>query len=182
MIFEYTRDNIMYLMSNIEYASISQLIRFFSDTEDRENVSYYIKKLIAGRDLVLVNADRGLIKIRKASPINDAFISARVRAFWLIAEMKSRNITDVFRMQYPSQLGFITANNECYDITICDTLIHAQLAKKKRDEELAKGTIDQVSHIAIVRDTDIGNQLAAYGFDTFCLLDAEHKPSYYYWS
>lgn len=179
MIYAMTLDNIRYLMQSIGYFSKEQIHSFFRDAEDEKNIQYYLDRLVGSKYLDVVDQRRVIYKARKAKPLSQDAINSLIRAFWIVANLSSEEVIDVFPASYPTQLGFITKNNIYYDVTICDTHVHAQLAHKRWREWLPEGESDRTHHIALVRNREAGKDLDKYGFSSFCVLDKEHKPNYY---
>lgn len=179
MYYDLTLDNFRYLIQSLGYVTKDQVHRFFRDVEDVQNIQFYLDRLSTSKFIEVVDKNRVIYKARKTRPLQPAVMNARLRAFWVVASQKSSDVIDVFTMAYPTQLGFITANNLSYDITICDTPVHAQIACRKWKEWLPEGVQDHTHHIALVRNREAGKGLDMYGFSSYCVLDAENKPSFY---
>lgn len=76
---------------------------------------------------------------------------------------------------------FITEDNQCYEVTVCNDFAIAQVAMINREKGIPKGTLDEVNHIVLVPSTEFGEQLGSYGFDSYCFLDANNIPQYGVW-
>ena len=180
MLYEATPDNLRLVVRTAGALAREQLLRFFSDTDDTLNVEYYIKELVAQR---IFDYDQGkdIVSWHTAPQAAPSLVSSRIQAFWIIVSFRSKYIKEIVLLPYPSQFLFITHGNDVYDISFCSGTTDAMLVKRAREATLCEGLPDEVNHIALVSSEKVGQQLGAYGFDSFCVLDQDHKPQYRTW-
>ena len=180
MLYERTQLNILSLFRTVGYARPDQLIRFFSDAPDAKSVEFYIKQLLSSQYLVLGNQGN-ILKYRKAPNITHSAIVNRLNALWVLASFDSSEVRQVYLMPYPTELAFITNDNLAYDVTCCDSTTVAQMAMTKREQSLPAGVTDDINHIVIVPNAQIGESLSPYGFDSYCIFDSNKMPHYHTW-
>jgi hypothetical protein len=187
VIYEATVDNIQMLMRSCIVLERAQLYRFFASHHSQERLSFFLDFLIKERVLDADEVKKNRIWLhRQARPISrptEAQIAARIKAFWVIASFGCDRILDVAPLEYPAQFMFVTSSNEVYDLTVCDTKQVAVVAAHKRALYALhdKTYEDDVNHIAIVNDRETGLAIGDYGFDSFCILDANKSPRYEQW-
>lgn len=181
MLYESTPDNMTALVRTVGYISKEQMLRFFRDVDDPVRNDYFIKQLWKNR-LFDIDDAKGIISWHMGPKINEREIKRRIRAFWVIASFKSKNIRDVILLSYPFQFMFVTHNNEVYDIAVLSSKEEATVAQRKLSMWRVEGVEDDVNHIAIVGTEAFGKTLEPYGFDSYCVLDRSYKPKYGTWS
>lgn len=180
MIYESTINNLIVLVRSIGALSIDQIEYFFRDAADKDNIPYYINQLAKSR-VFDVDEQEGIVMSHGQTHMKDYEKKKRIHAFWVVAEFGSENVREIIPLAYPSQILFITTDNEVYDLTVCLVASDAQLAYRDRKTSVPDGVIDLVNHIAIVASRQEGEALSAYEFDSFCVLDVNKKPQYYTW-
>ncbi len=162
--------------------SVEQLFLFFRNAGDSESVEYYIKQLLSMR-IFDYDKVRNWVTYHGAygmPGIKEETIRRRQMAFWVVAYFGYENIREVTQLKYPSQILFITEDNASYDLTVCTTEMEASQAVRARTIREPADLPDDVNHIAIVRDKELGAKILPYGFDSYCILDPTSKtPSYY---
>lgn len=205
MLYKNTQHNLFMLMHDIGYAYQEQLFRFFSDVDDAKNIPYYIKKQIDDRNFFWASSAFGkpmdtssiptsgsgrlpfmathtnILMFRKTPEINVEALQRRLRSLWILASFKSKEVRQIYLATYPSQIMFITEDNQCYDVTVCNDFTIAQVAMMNREKGIPKGMQDEVNHIVLVPSAEFGEQLGPYGFDSYCFLDANNIPQYGVW-
>lgn len=187
MIYESTVDNVQALMRACIVLDRAQIYRFFSAHHDQSRMDFFLDFLIKERVLDADETKKNRIWLhRQARPISrpkEPYIAARIKAFWVIASFGCDNIADIALLEYPAQFIFVTTNNEIYDLTVCDNSRVAAVAAHKRALYAAHDAHyeDDVNHIAVVNDRETGLAIADYGFDSFCILDANKVPRYEQW-
>ena len=108
----------------------------------------------------------------------------RTNAAWIIASMGVSKIREFWASDYPCQFLIITEDDEVYDITTfsaytVDSL--SMIVPIRRKAMLSEDAEDSIIHIALVADKEVANDIQNLEFDTYCILDKEHKPHYYDW-
>lgn len=181
MLYTKTEYNILHLLNITGTLKREQLTRFFSDhTAENyytiERVEYILKKL-CDNSYLRYDFDADTYSSVNAPQISNEIMQRRIKAFWVIANTSSRDILQILKLEYPAQFMFITADNEVFDITVVYSLSDAANASSM----WAKHTCgeDQVFHIAVVNDRDLGLALDRYGFDCYCMIDPKtYNASY----
>lgn len=180
MIYDETIFNLQCFFTSVGYATEPQVLRFFRDAPDSQNLLLYIKRLTESR--FLDRAERtGILSYHSTYPLKPQEISIRLKALWVIVSMGSENVRQILTMAYPAQFAFIEADNTPYDVAYIPNISTAQMAKVQRERLAIANVPDCINHIALVPDYKTGEQLKPYGFDSFCVLDADYKPVYYGW-
>ena len=187
MIYEATVDNLRALMRACVVLDREQIYRFFSAHHDKEKIDFFIDFLIKERVLDEDETKKSRVWLhRQSRPVSrpqEGQIAARIKAFWVIASFGSDNIADIALLEYPAQFMFVTSDNEIYDLTVCDSPQVAAVAAHKRALFALRDSKyeDDVNHIAIVDSEKVGLAISDYGFDSFCILDANKVPRYQQW-
>lgn len=186
MIYEATIDNLRMLLRTCGVLEREQLYRFFSSCQDAGRMDFYIDQLT--REKVFLSnplyPNRVIYRHQAFPHVKQAELSKRLQAFWVIASFGCDNILDVSLMEYPTQYMFITSGNEVYDLTVCKQAADGFAALRKREELMRRmpvGVEDEVNHIAVVDSESVGKAIERYGFDSFCILDADRVPRYQTW-
>ena len=180
MIYESTVDNLITLMRVVGCLKKDQILAFFSDCTDANNVDYYIKQLIQHR-ILDYDEKKDLVSYHLAPKIKDAEMLKRIQAFWVVVSFRSNNVRELALMPYPTQFILVTDDNEVYDLTVCMARTDAQLAARVRKAGEIAGVPDEVNHVAITNTVADGEELAKYGFDSFCVINANKVPEYHTW-
>lgn len=102
----------------------------------------------------------------------------------MIAASGSKDVVTVSIMKEPTQYFWIDSRNNAFDVTIVDSLTTARNAAIMRRFTLVKAEggdyIDEVTHIALIKNREFAKYLGEYGFDYVCTLDPVTKlPSYF---
>lgn len=181
MLYELTSDNIIALVRAVGYINREQLLRFFSDATDPSVTDYYIDQLCKTR-MFDYDENKNIVSWHMACPISDNEIKRRVRALWVVASFKSKNIRDITLLSYPLQFMFVTHEEDVYDLAVLSSKEEAAVAQRKLRGLRIEGVEDDINHIAIVDTETLGKSLGNYGFDSYCVLDRSYKPKYGTWN
>lgn len=176
-----TRKNLEDVIRAMGTLHVEQLVRYFRGAGDADKVPYYIKDLIANRILDYDDA-KSRVTWHNAPALQEEAITRTCMAFWLVAYFGYQHIREIIPLKYPSQILFITHNNDSYDITVCLSTTEAKIAARTRQMFAVSGETDEVNHVAIVRSRDVGSaimQLPGCPFDSYCIFDKEKLPTYY---
>ena len=155
-----------------------QLLRFFSDENDPGSVSRLLKKL-ENYSFIRYDSEADRYAYNSADLKVDEIRRRVIRAFWVVAQCGSREVLQLFQLDYPSQIMFITAGNIPYEITVCYSENDAMLTERTRRLHAVSGERDCVNHVAVVPDRELGERLGKYGFDCWCTLDPESRIPHY---
>ena len=173
-------DSIRLFLEHTGLASRAQLERFFAKRPDIGYLDPILNSLVRGKKidydatLSLYTAD-----YRAMHLMSEREIQNRVKAVWCLTAYSERELFQFYALRYPLQLGFITANNTVYDITVLDSRAEAQLAYAKFSRLTPPMTDDLIRHIAVVPDGELGKITALYGFSSYCLLTEDNTPKFY---
>ncbi len=176
------------IINNMCTLGVDQLKWFFRNANDAFNLDYYIQTLISS-PLYDFNKVKNRISYHLAPKYKDNVIDRYILAFWVVAYFGYEAVREVQLLKYPSQILFITedddefqegeSKNEVYDVTVCTTEMEASVAYQNRQLYAIDGVKDEVNHIAMVTNHDIGKAVMKYGFDCYCMLDADKIPQWY---
>ena len=157
---------------------IDQLMKYFRSADDAQKLAFYIKELI---DTNVLSYDKGTNEVtyQDSLRLNRDPIIRRIIAFWIPAYMGFDNIRELYSLRYPAQILFVTETNIAYDISVCVTADEGAFAECARQLNLIYGVPDNVNHIAIVPDHEVGKKVLAYNFDSYCIFDEDKVPHYY---
>ena len=84
-------------------------------------------------------------------------------------------------LPYPTEYLFITTENVVYDITVVENRSIAYAARSQWRERNVGGVEDETIHIAVCFNEEMAEEIAEYEFDSFCILDDDHRPIYGTW-
>lgn len=185
MLYESTAHNMWLLVRTMGYLRKEQIMQFFSDVDDRNNLDFYLEKLIKDRIFDL-SEDQQFVSFHTTPKIKTPEIKNRIRAFYIPATFKSKRVREISLMSYPAVLEFVTYENEVYDVSVITCRSDAQIGREHRIKLLVKTVdtnepIDDVVHVAIVPNAAVGKEIAPFDYDSFCLLDKTGTPNYYTW-
>lgn len=178
MIYKTTQNCIQETVRSLGTISVEQLVRLFRSAPDADNVEYYLKELI-GMSVFEYSRANNWVRYHGAPGLKEDFERRRVMAFWIVADFGYDNVREVIPLQYPAQLLFITEDNDVFDITVCVSEKEAVIAAATWSLTKIEGVEDEVNHIALVRDPEVGKAVLKYGFDSYCILDEDKKPQYF---
>lgn len=181
MLFEETIKNMRYLLREITVATPEQLILFFRDEADSRQVMEFIWSL-KRRGEVDYDVQTGLVFWHKKLGLKEYAMKERIRAFWVVAYFGSIAVRDISVIKQPLTFEVLLNSAkeggeievEVYDIAICNTTLEALAIARAIDRNKLKDIPDEVVHIVIVPDEEMGERLAPYGFDTYVTL---HKAT-----
>ena len=179
MIYKSTKTNIIVLLRNLGTLSKEQIQRFFSDTTSIVSINNILNEMTIYNFLRYDDVKERYSYNASYLKVKDNIIDRRIDAFWVLANYGSSQITQVFVPEYPGTLSFITADNLLYDVTVCNSLSAAQLASMVLKTYIGNG-IDNATHIAVVRDRSMEQQLREYGYDSYCIIDDKDHDSHYF--
>lgn len=183
------RRNIISIVRSVGVVTLEQLKYFFSDAKDSYYLGHHLNYLIKSRILDYNEENQQIswhLEAITLPPIAEDYI----KAFWVIVQFRSNNIRDVVALEKgPTKFVFTTNDNSIYDISIIRETSDALLAQYLRykcftaefpdiNENGEARFKDEVNHVAIVNadNIQIGNRLAQYGFDSYCILDESSNP------
>lgn len=172
--------NLIILLHSLGSLQKEQLVRFFSDTMEERQFNVLLKQLTS-YNYIKYDKETDRYYWSREEEYIDEIKGRTIRAFWIAASSGSRKIAEIYPLNYPQQLGFITDENVIYDVTVCYSQTDALAAKEARDRNRIEGVPDGVNHVAVVNDRELGKELGRYGFDVYCMIDPEtHIPYYEY--
>lgn len=171
MIYVKTEYNILQLLNIVGTLEREQIITFFEDYDySRERLEYVLKKL-SDRNYLTYDSTEDTYSSSTAPEVVNEIKRRRIKAFWVIANLKNAEVLQIVKLEYPSQFLFITKSNLVYDVTVCydenDAAVASNFWKKGTNPEISDKTI----HIGVVNDDDLGKRLKNYGFDCYCIVD-----------
>lgn len=137
--------------------------------------------MAAGTSSSFFATHTNVLMFRKTPELKTDVLRRRLHALWVLASFESDEVRQVYLAKYPSQIMFITEDNQCYEVTCCYDTTTAQLAMSVRQSGIPKGMNDEVNHIALISHPNFAKDLQPYGFDSFCYLDKNHNPQYGVW-
>ena len=179
MLYKHTKDNMKALMQQVGFLEREQIIRFFSDAMPAQNVDKLIRELISYNTLK-EDPVTGLIYYSAAPELKPFIRNGRIKAFWVLANWGSENINAVYTLNYPSQFMIISSDNIAFDVTVCNSTNEAQIVRHMWDANAIKGVPDDINHIAVVDNHELGSKLKVYGFDNYCIIDPFTSETDYY--
>lgn len=180
MIYESLKHNLFDFVRSVGYAREDQLREFFRDAKDFDAFEEVLTTTIA-QGFFRLNQYSRVLRFHTAPALKPDELSERLKSLWVPIGFGSEGIRHITAMAYPTQISFITHDNQCYDVTVCNSHPVAQISLQHRTNEVPEGVVDLVNHIALTDSVAFGNTLQPYGFDCFCVLDEDHRPNYYSW-
>lgn len=178
MIYQYTCDNIKALMQDMGTLEEAQLIRFFSNEMQPIRVKYMLDQYVIRR-LFSYDEEKKIYQYMGAAHLTPEVADRRRLAFWVVANMGSTNVMDVYPIRYPCLMNVVSTDNISYDITVVESEDEARQAVRVRQNSQIAGGVDDVNHIAVLRRPSDAKKLhpvlQACGFDSYCTIDPTTK-------
>lgn len=172
--------NIESLLREIDVVGIDQLFLFFRDEMIPKTVLNYVRQM-AKDGLVDYDKKRGIVSRHNAKYfLSEGRLNSKLKAFWIVAYFGSQAVLDVVSLKPPFVFEMLVKGQaekdsiEIYDIVICNTTTEATLAARILQRNAIKDVPDEVVHLCIVPDEEIGNRLEPYGFDAFVTMKVEN--------
>lgn len=178
MIYKSTEDCIQEVVRTMGTVSVEQLLRYFRNAPDKDNLQYYIEELIRMRVFDYIKPSNW-VRYHNSPKLNETEERRRVMAFWVVADFGYDNIRELYVLRAPWQLLMITEDNNVFDIAVCVNKGDAIAMARAIPQAQIAGVPDEVNHIAIVREKEMGATVLPYGFDSCCILDENKSPHYY---
>jgi len=179
MIYRYTIDNILTLMQNMGTLKREQIKRFFSSELEPNRVEYLLNQL-AIKHILIYDEDADTFSFVGAAPYSKDASERLMRAFWVLVAAGSSNVQEIMLTRYPTQLLFISPENDAYDVTVVNTSHEAILAQRVRSETIMRGVSDIVTHVAVLQKKSDVTLLQNCGFDCYCTIDPLTQDVKYY--
>lgn len=173
-----TRNCLEQIMRTMGTLEVSQVERFFRNAPDIANLNLYVSRFV-GYHIFDYSETKKRLSYHSFPATKDDIVNRRITAFWIPASFGYDNVREIILLKYPSQILFISEDNEVYDVTVCTCEEDASIAERIREHYATKGIEDDVNHIAVVRNADLGREALKHGFDSYCILDEYKHPTYY---
>lgn len=182
MIYKYTENNIIALLQDVGTLEEAQLIRFFADELQPIRVKYLLNELTLNREITH-DKEHNTYSALGTPALIDEVLDRRILAFWVVANMGSNGVYEVFTTRYPTQFMVITPDAVTYDLSVIETPMEARIASRVMAESLLRGVEDDVNHVAVLRrpsDVEkLRSVLIESGFDCCCTVDYQTKKVTY---
>lgn len=184
MLYAKTEYNLRYLLQVVGAVTIDQLILFFRDEAPPWEVKYHARALIFRGDADF-DERTGTLTWHRSPPLARDTIRSRVESFWVVAYFGSKTVKDLDSLKFPLQLEMILCSAgdedseepkyEVYDVAVCKTITDGTIAARALQRARIEGVPDEVVHIVIVQDAEIGKQMVErFGFDCYVILKKSH--------
>lgn len=166
-------DNLRYIIRQVGVVTVDQLIAFFAEELYKDKLRYYLDRLEKLGEIDL-DPDTGYVHWHRNAPLKDEIQKRIVKAFWIVVYFGNRAVRDVNLMKMPFYLEVILQSkekSEVYDIAICNSTMDGTIASRQMQSAQLPDVEDEVVHLVIVPDEDIGQRLEPYGFDSFITFE-----------
>lgn len=164
MIYQETIYNIFTVMQEMGKLRRDQLIRFFASELPPMQTKHLLDQLEINHALIY-DEENDTYKFPGAPKLVPDLEKKMITAFWVLVKAGSKSVMQVMRGRFPTQIAFISSDNNMYDVTVITTEQDAKLAQKVRNDHIAANEVDITTHIGIIyRESDI-RFLENYGFD-----------------
>ena len=182
MLYSNLSNNILSILRTAKELHIDQVFRFFEEEYDHGLIDWYIRILIAQHKIKYNELNKRLVyHMSDGTPeVNETIKAKRISAFWVIADVGSQNIDNVFSIVNGGQF-FFESNGECYEIATILNKSDAISIRKYREENIEKFMIDDVIRIALVKSQKEAEKIKDFGFDSYCILNKDKRPVFCYW-
>lgn len=169
-------------MQSVRVLTLDQLMRFFRNAPDADNLEFYIKTLVEYHVLDYIKGNNWIAYHGTPKEIDTA-TRWRIMAFWIVAEYGYDNIREIILTKYPVALLFVTTSNKMYDVAVCKDKNQVNVVARVRplrDQDADDAKEDDVHHIAVVPDHFVGRYAIQKGFDSYCIINpVDNSPDYY---
>ena len=178
MLYQETLYNLLSCMQEMGKLKREQIIKFFASELPPMQIRHLLDQMEINHKLIYDDSD-DTYRFPGAPRFIPGWDKKMIYAFWVMVQTGSKNVVQLMRARYPSQIAFITPDNYLFDITVISSEQDAKLAQKIRNDHLARNEVDMTTHIGIVyRDSDI-KLLDAYGFDLCARINPHtHEVTY----
>lgn len=169
-------DKIMHLVNSFNVIETAHVQRMFEEN-DAARVDWCIKAL-KSEGKIAQDADGTYIAKRKVDlqrPVDPCVM----RAIWTMISFGHEKISNYFKLDYPKQIIFIVNVGEKDAVYEVSVIPNSQISTAKAIMTAVKEKNDHSINIVVVDDKDAGKALIPYGFDAYCILDAEKKPTFF---
>lgn len=197
------------VVHTIRCLSVEQILRYFREADSEDILLKYIfghvnakvfechgfaenyQKMADGTidlDELIERVKQSNVTLHKAHWVQSgiAAISKRfdaqtilTAAFWPIAEIgcdRIKEIIPIITPQKSATLMFSTMDRQQYDLTWC--FLPADITKAVAEWNACPYE-QPTNHVALVKTRELGQAALTAGFDSYCILDAEHHPQYF---
>lgn len=179
MIYLNPLDNVRQIIRDVGTVSFDQLAVLFSDVITPQILFSYVAWLAKLGEVDYDQRNRR-VYWHYAPELTEEMARRLMKAFWIVSYFGSKSVQSVSLMKPPFYLEVILAIDgatEAYDIAICNSTMEAAVAARQLQRMRIANTPDEVVHLVVVPDSDIGNKLDPYGFDSFVTLQSVNDAS-----
>lgn len=157
-----------------------QINAFFSQ-RNPETVQWCLSSLVVEHE-ILYDQTTDTYKATYANTKSQYAQSTLTLSGWVLAGIGETKIREFFPERYPNQLLFITEDNKVCDLmvfTVPTQRALCMLVKSSRQARIPAEETDEIVHLALVSDRQMGEELAPYQFDYYIVLGRDKLPTFY---
>lgn len=167
------RSQILEFVQKFQLVEEAQLRQFFSDW-DKGDVEYEISHLKwTGR---LIERPDGRLSVIRKLPMSVHAYEPTIRALQVLCQIPSHRIRSFWAEPYPNEVGFLTDDDEFYDITVFDSVTWTgkySLIPAHRERRLPADQKDPYYHIAVLPNIELLRKVEPLGFDKYALISPD---------
>ena len=178
MIYQLVHNNFHSLIQNAGVLKRAQIFRFFEDEASHEQIERMLKQFV-NNNYINYNSKTDCYMSKKFARVKPKYEHERIRAFWPVAYMGSLYIQQIYLLQYPFQYAFITSENLSYDIAVVNSRNEALDVRTYLLRFNNTAIPDDVNHIALVENSELGSALKDFGFNMYVMLDPVSNEPFY---
>lgn len=151
---------------------LRQIRKFFSDW-GASDVDFFLTNLLSTNQLTL--HDEQFVSVARHLPQPVSYYYPCMDAIDVMVMLRSQNVTWMGKLDFPTEILFVTTDNEVYDVTVFDDLWATKysLIPRTRNKCLPPGESDPVKHVAVVPDEGIANAIDELGFFWYAIVDRD---------
>lgn len=175
--------SVEYVIRQVGQIKVEQLLWFFRGEYKSDSVKACVNLLVK-RGVIDYDVDRSIVtphNIRKC--YKQEYLTRRMEAFWTLAYFGSNAVLEFKPIGYFLVFEVIlsTDNTEkpvmVYDVSVCNTKQEAGIASREIRSRQFENEPDDVVHLVVVPDEDIGERMVNYEFDSFIVLREMQSPN-----
>ena len=169
-------EKIQHLVNTFNIVETEQVYRMFAEQE-RARVSWCIKALKTEGKIVqdLENTYIAKHKNDLTKPADPSMIDA----IWTMISYGHEKISNYFKLEYPKHVIFIVNVGEKAAVYEVAVIPNDSISTAKAILTAVPEKSDHTISIAVVEEKKSGQALIPYGFDAYCILNADKKPTFY---
>ncbi len=169
-------EKILHLVNAFNIVETEQVYRMFEEQE-RARVNWCIKALKTEGKIVQDIENTYIAKHKNdlSKPADQSMIDA----IWTMISFGHEKISNYFKLEYPKHVIFIVKGDGKDAVYEVAAIPNDSISTAKAILTAIPAKSDHAVNIVVVEEPKAGKTLIPYGFDAYCILSADKKPTFY---